>query len=66
MSGLAPWKIIAIGFVLVLLGFVLPFLMVVRVIPSTLFLSFLSYGTSIAGLFLGLIGAAMYVRIHRG
>ena len=65
MSRMGPGKTIALGFFLVLLGFVLPFLMVVRVIPSTLFLSFLSFGTSIAGLFLGLIGAAMYVRIYR-
>ena len=66
MSGLQPWKLIAIGFVLVLLGFVLPFLMMTRVIPSTILLNFLSYGASVCGLFLGLIGAAMYVRIHRG
>ncbi len=66
MSGLSPWKIIGIGFVLVLLGFVLPFLMTIRVIPSTFLLSLLSYGASVSGLFLGLIGAAMYVRIRRG
>ena len=66
MSRLSPWQIIAIGFVLVLLGFVLPFLMTVRVVPSTLFLSLLSYAASVSGLFLGLIGAAMYVRTRRG
>jgi hypothetical protein len=66
MRGIQPWKLIVIGFVLVLLGFVLPFLMVVRVLESTIFLNFLSYGASVGGLLLGLIGAAMYVRIHRG
>ena len=66
MSKLGPGKTIAIGFVLVLLGFVLPFLMVLQIIPSSLIVSFLSYGASVAGLLLGLIGAAMYVRIHRG
>jgi len=67
MNGLSlsPWKIIGIGFVLVLLGFVLPFLMMVRLIPSTLLLNLLAYGASVTGLFLGLIGAAMYVRIRR-
>ena len=65
MRGIQPWKLILIGFVLVLLGFVLPFLMVVRVLESSLFLNFLSYGASVGGLFLGLIGAAMYVRIRR-
>jgi hypothetical protein len=29
-------------------------------------LSFASYGASVIGLFLGLIGAALYVRIRRG
>ena len=66
MRGIQPWKLIVIGFVLVLMGFVLPFLMVVRVLESSIFLSFLSYAASVGGLFLGLIGAAMYVRIRRG
>lgn len=65
MRGMPPWKIMAIGFVLVLFGFVAPFLMVMRVLEPSLLLSFLSYGASIAGMFLGLIGAALYVRTHR-
>jgi hypothetical protein len=65
MRELRLWQILALGFVLVLLGFALPFLMVVKVIPSNLFLSFISYGASVIGLFLGLIGAAMYVRTYR-
>lgn len=65
MSGMQPWKLILIGFVLVLFGAVAPFLMVMRVVESSLILSFLSYGASMVGLFLGLIGAALYVRIHR-
>ena len=65
MRGLKVWQIFALGFVLVLTGFVLPFLMVIRVVPSNLFLSFISYAASVAGLFLGLIGAALYVRTYR-
>jgi hypothetical protein len=65
MRGMQPWKLIVIGFMLVLFGFVAPFLMVIRVVESSLILSFLSYGASVVGLFLGLIGAALYVRIHR-
>jgi len=53
---------ILIGFVLVVLGAVLPFLMVMRVLEPTFLLSFVSYGASIIGLFLGFIGATMYVR----
>ena len=57
---------ILIGFVLVVLGAVLPFLMVMRLIEPTFLLSFFSYGASMVGLFLGFIGATMYVREHRG
>ena len=66
MRGMQPWKLIVIGFVLVLFGFVAPFLMVMKVVPSSFILNFLSYGASVVGLFLGLIGAALYVRTHRG
>jgi len=66
MRGMQPWKLIVIGFVLVLFGFVAPFLMVIKLVPSSLVLNFLSYGASVLGLFLGLIGAALYVRTHRG
>ena len=66
MRAMQPWKLILIGFVLVLFGFVAPFLMVMRVVPSSFILNFLSYGASVVGLFLGLIGAALYVRTHRG
>jgi len=57
---------ILIGFVLVVLGAVLPFLIIMRVIESTFFLNFFAYGASLVGLFLGFIGATMYVREHRG
>ena len=65
MRGLQVWHILTLGFVLVLIGFVLPFLMVIQVVPSNLILSFISYGASVIGLFLGLIGAALYVRTYR-
>jgi hypothetical protein len=65
MRGMQPWKIILIGFFLVLFGFVAPFLMVARIVEPNLILSFASYGASVVGLFLGLIGAALYVRIRR-
>jgi hypothetical protein len=61
-----PRNIILLGFVLALLGFVLPFLMVLRMVEASFLLSFLSYGASITGLLLGLIGAAWYIRTDRG
>jgi hypothetical protein len=57
-------RIIAVGFVLVLAGAVIPFLMVVKVLPPNLFLSLFSYAASITGLFLGVIGAA-YIAVER-
>jgi hypothetical protein len=66
MSWRDPRALIFYGFLLVLTGFVLPFLMVMGEVKASLVLSFLSYGASIAGLFLGLIGAVWYSRLHRG
>jgi len=58
-----PRNILILGFILVLLGAVLPALMVFRVIDPTFFLSFVSFGSSVMGLFLGLVGTAYYVRL---
>ena len=58
----SPWKIIFLGFLLVLAGAVLPFLMVINLVMSTFFLNFFSYTASLVGLILGIIGSAMYVR----
>lgn len=62
--GLKPLQIIGLGFILVVLGFVLALLMVLRVIDATFLLSFISYTASTLGLFLGLIGAAWYVKLR--
>ncbi|MCX6067753.1 MAG: hypothetical protein NT121_18690 [Chloroflexi bacterium] len=51
-------SIIVIGFVLVFLGFLLPFLMVMKILASTYFLNFFSFTVSLVGLLLGLMGAA--------
>lgn len=53
---------IALGFVFVLLGAVLPFLIVMQILKSTLLLNFFSYAASFTGLMLGVIGAAFFVR----
>jgi hypothetical protein len=56
---------IIIGFLLVLFGFIAPFLMVLKLIPSSFWLSFLSHGASVSGLFLGLIGASNYIQVNK-
>jgi hypothetical protein len=58
MIRLSSRTIIVIGFILVLLGFLLPLLMVMKVLESTFFLNFFSFVASLIGLFLGLMGAA--------
>jgi hypothetical protein len=60
-----PKFLILIGFFLVLAGAVLPFLMVTRVLASTFLLNFTSFGATMAGLLLGMVGAATYVRVQR-
>jgi hypothetical protein len=58
MIHLSSRAIIITGFILVLLGFLLPLLMVMKVIESTFFLNFFSFIASLLGVFLGLMGAA--------
>ena len=62
---LQPKTVILIGFLLVLLGVVAPLLMVLDVLESTFFLNFLSFAASVAGLFLGIIGAASYTKSQK-
>jgi hypothetical protein len=62
---LSPLKMILIGLALAILGIVLPFLMVLHILESTFFLNFFSYGASLVGLFLGMIGSAMYMRVYK-
>jgi hypothetical protein len=57
---------IGIGFLLVLAGAVIPWLIVLQVIPSTWALNFLSFGASMVGLMLGVAGTAYLVRLRKG
>jgi hypothetical protein len=52
----SPLKLIAIALGLLIIGIVLPFLMVIGLIESTLLLNFLAAGCSVAGLTTGFIG----------
>ena len=56
----SPRFLLGLGIVLMLLGIILPFLMVIHVLPSTFFLNFFSWGASVAGLSFSPIGFAMY------
>jgi len=61
MSFFTPIRMLVIGAIFVLAGVVLPLLMVVKVLESTLFLNFFSYVIGLVGTFLGIAGASMYV-----
>ncbi len=65
LTSIKPVYLIIIGFICVLLGAFLPYLMVMRFVESTFFLNFFSYAISMVGLFMGLIGSAMHVRYTR-
>jgi hypothetical protein len=58
----SPGFLLGLGICLMLLGIVLPFLMVIKVVESTFFLNFFSWGASVAGLAFGTIGFATYSR----
>ncbi len=46
-------------------GVIVPLLMVIHIIESTFFLVFTSYGISVSGLYLGIIGVAQYVQVRK-
>jgi hypothetical protein len=59
----SPRFLLSLGLTLLLMGWLIPILIILYVIPSTLFLNFLAWGLSISGLFLGFIGTAMLGRV---
>lgn len=58
-------KLIIIGVFLLLIGAILPFLMVIRVVSSGIGLSIVAYISSIAGLVVGMVGVAKYIQSNR-
>lgn len=57
-----PYTLLFIAMGLLLFGWVAPFLMVIKVVESTFFLNFLSWGASVSGLYLGVTAVAGLVR----
>lgn len=58
----SPRFLLALGLILMLTGFLLPTLMVMRILPLGFALSFISWASSVAGLFIGVIAVAMMTR----
>jgi len=61
----SPRLLVALGLTLMLLGIILPFLMLIHVLESTFFLNFFSWGASVGGLFLGVIGVATWMKTRK-
>ena len=57
---MSPVTSLALGFALILAGFLLPFLMVLQVLESGLVLSISAYCASLVGLVLSLYGVSHY------
>ena len=58
----SPRLLLVLDLFLMILGIDIPFLFLFRALESTFFLNFFSWGASVAGLFLGIIGVATWVR----
>lgn len=65
MAALRPVTVLLIGFLLVVIGFVGPVLMVLEIVPASFALSFISHTASVGGLFLGILGSALYAGASR-
>ncbi len=65
MSTINPLILLFVGFGLLVLGFVLPVLMIMQLLPSTFFLNFLAYGMSFSGLMIGVLGSIMVATRYR-
>lgn len=54
-----------VGVILMFIGFILPTLIIMQYLPSTLFLNFLAYVASFVGLVMGLLGILSFTIRHR-
>ncbi len=59
------WLLILAGLGLSILGCLVPFMMVIRVVQTTWFLNFAAFTAMMVGLVLGLLGGTLHVRGHR-
>lgn len=61
----SPIRYIIIATVLLIAGACLPFLILIRLLPSTFFLNFLAYGCMIVGIMIGFYGISGLVSDRR-
>ena len=58
---MSPLGMILLGFVMCVLGIVLPVLMILGMIETTFLLGFFAFALSISGVLLGIVGATRHV-----
>jgi len=62
---MSPSMLLTVGFVLILAGFLVPFLMVLQVLESSLMLNVSAHCASLVGLGFGLYGVSQYSSSRR-
>lgn len=60
-----PFRLMAVGVALMLVGILLPLLMILHLLESTLLMNFIAYLASFGGLLVGLLGVVEYARTQR-
>ncbi|MBI5653363.1 MAG: hypothetical protein HZC40_23395 [Chloroflexi bacterium] len=65
MISLGPANLMILGFILLVIGFILPFVMVLRIVEPTIALNFIAYISSVMGLAIGLLGIASHVQSRK-
>jgi hypothetical protein len=65
MIRMSPVKILIIGLLLMLTGVVLPFLMVIHILKSTILINMIAFMSQVAGLFMGTIGVIFYTKMRK-
>ena len=65
MSRFEPKHFFIIGGILVGIGFLVPFLMVLKIVPMWLWLEMVVAIIQMIGLVFGVIGSALYVKVKR-
>ena len=62
---ISPRFFFILGSILLLIGWVIPLLILMRMIPSTFVLNFIGWSASVSGLFLGFLGGATWVKMNK-
>jgi len=61
----SPRFFFILGSILLLIGWVIPLLILMRMIPSTFVLNFIGWSASVSGLFFGFFGGAIWVKMSK-